>query len=258
MRLRVLASGSKGCSLCLRSGDTLVMVDCGLSCRETEARMNACDIDPDSVSALLFTHNHSDHCRGIATFHKRHPQIPLYANGGTSEAIEAVSGVSDGWCVFENAEPFEVGAFTVTAFSIPHDAADPVGYVFDDGHARFVLCTDCGVATTAVRNALSRATCAVLESNHDPMLLRQSGRAPSLIQRIAGRDGHLSNVDAANLVRDATPKGLEVLLLAHLSEECNAPHLALESMRDALADIGRQDIALAALAQHTVSDVYEF
>lgn len=258
MRLRILASGSKGCSLCLRSGDTLVMVDCGLSCRETEKRMKECGVDPDALSAILFTHNHSDHCRGLATFHKKHPQIPLYANGGTSEAIEAVTGVSDGWCVFENAEPFDLGAFTVTAFSIPHDATDPVGYVFDDGSSRFVLCTDCGMATSAVRNALSRATCAVLESNHDPVLLRQSGRAPSLIQRIAGRDGHLSNVDAADLVRDVAPQRLEVLLLAHLSEDCNAPHIALESMRRALADVGRRDVELAALAQHAVSELYEF
>lgn len=258
MRLRVLASGSKGNALWLQSGKTCVMVDCGLSCRETEKRMKACDIDPDAVSAVLFTHNHADHCKGVGTFRKRHPQIPFYANGGTAEAIAAVTGVQDGWAVFETAEPFEIGAFTITSFSIPHDAADPVGYLFDDGASRFVLCTDCGMPTLAVKDALARATCAMLESNHDSVLLQTSGRAPSLIQRIAGRCGHLSNADAADLVREVAPRGLTTLLLAHLSEDCNAPHLAEEAMRAALCDIGRPQTVLAALRQHEPSDLYAF
>lgn len=257
MRLRVFGSGSQGNALAIRSGATLLLVDCGFSCRELERRMAACDVCADDVTALLFTHDHTDHCKGIATFHKRHPQVPLYANGNTADAIATLTGVDDGWRVFETAEPFAIGDVDVTSFSIPHDAADTVGYLFSDENASLFVGTDMGVPTLPVKYALARATCAVLESNHDPTLLACSDRPVSLKQRISGRCGHLSNHDAANLVREVAPPRLRTLLLAHLSRPCNAPHLALESMREALKDIGRADVALAALDQDEPSDLYE-
>ena len=127
----------------------------------------------------------------------------------------------------------------VTSFSIPHDAADPVGYLFEDGEGALFVGTDMGAPTFGVRDALARATCAILESNHDPILLQTSDRPVSLKQRIAGRCGHLSNGDAADLVREVQPPRLKTLLLAHLSRQCNAPYLALESMRAAVAELGR-------------------
>jgi len=257
MRLRVFGSGSKGNALAVRSGNTLLLVDCGFSCRELEKRMVACGVRADDVTAVLFTHDHSDHCKGIATFHSRHPQIPLYANGNTADAIATLTGVDDGWCVFETAEPFTVGEIDITSFSIPHDAADTVGYLFSDASSSLFVGTDMGVPTLPVKEALARATCAVLESNHDPTLLACSDRPVSLKQRIAGRGGHLSNQDAADLLREVSPQHLKTLLLAHLSRPCNAPYLALESMREALKDIGRPDIALAALDQDEPSDIFE-
>lgn len=259
MRLRVFGSGSQGNALAVRSaGGTLLLVDCGFSCRELERRMADCGVCPDAAAALLFTHDHTDHCKGVATFHKRHPHVPLYANGNTADAIATLTGVEDGWRVFETAEPFGIGDVEVTAFSIPHDAADTVGYLFADEAATLFVGTDMGVPTLPVKDALARATCAVLESNHDPTLLACSDRPVSLKQRIAGRCGHLSNADAADLVRDVAPARLRTLLLAHLSRPCNAPHLALEAMRQALQDIGRPDVALAALDQDTPSDLYTF
>ena len=258
MRLRVFGSGSKGNALAVRSGGTLLLLDCGFSCRELEKRMTACGVRPADVTAILFTHDHTDHCKGIATFHKRHPQVPLYANGNTADAIATLTGVEDGWRIFETGEPFAIGDVSVSAFSIPHDAADTVGYLFSDETASLFVGTDMGVPTLPVKYALAQATCAVLESNHDPMLLACSDRPVSLKQRIAGRCGHLSNQDAADLVREVAPPNLKMLLLAHLSRPCNAPHLALESMREALKDIEREDIALAALDQDEPSDLYEF
>ncbi|MBQ4199803.1 MAG: MBL fold metallo-hydrolase [Kiritimatiellae bacterium] len=257
MRLRVFGSGSQGNSLAVRSGGTLLLVDCGFSCRELERRMASCGVSPDDAAGLFFTHDHSDHCKGIATFRKRHPCVPLYANGNTADAIAALTGVDDGWNLFETAESFAVGDFTVTSFSIPHDAADPVGYLFDDGDGALFVGTDMGAATFGVRDALARATCAVLESNHDPVLLRMSDRPASLKQRIAGRCGHLSNGDAAELVREVRPSRLKTLLLAHLSRQCNAPYLALEAMQPALAELGRP-VTLAALDQDSPSALYEF
>ena len=258
MRLRVFGSGSQGNALAIRSGGTLLLVDCGFSCRELEKRMAACGVCADDVTALLFTHDHNDHCKGVKTFHKRHPNVPLYANGNTADAIATLTGVEDGWQVFETSEPFAIGDIDVASFSISHDAADTVGYLFSDETASLFVGTDRGVPTLPVKHALARATCAVLESNHDPTLLACSDRPVSLKQRIAGRCGHLSNQDAADLVRNVAPPLLKTLLLAHLSKHCNASYLALESMREALKDIGRTDIALAALEQDTPSDLYEF
>lgn len=257
MRLRVFGSGSGGNSLALRSGGTLLMVDCGFSCKELERRMAACGVSADEAAALFFTHDHSDHCKGLATFHKKHPQVKLYANGNTADAIASLTGVEDGWCVFETAEEFAVGDVGVTTFSIPHDAADPVGYLFDDGASALFVGTDMGMPTVPVKEALSRATCAVLESNHDPVLLQTSDRPVSLKQRIAGRCGHLSNGQAADLLREVQPPRLRHLLLAHLSHQCNAPYLALEAMNAALHDLGRA-IDLAVLDQDAPSALYEF
>ena len=257
MRLRVFGSGSAGNSLALRSGGTLLMVDCGFACRELERRMAACGISGDNVSAIFFTHDHSDHYKALDVFHKKHPQVKLYANGNTADVIASLTGVEDGWCIFETGEEFAVGDIGVTTFSVPHDAADPVGYLFDDGASALFVGTDMGMPTVPVKEALSRATCAVLESNHDPVLLQTSDRPVSLKQRIAGRCGHLSNGQAADLLREVQPQHLQHLLLAHLSHECNAPYLALEAMNAALHDLGRT-IDLAVLDQDTPSDLYEF
>lgn len=258
MKLRVLASGSKGNCLVVQGGGQTLLVDCGLSCRELTRRMMACGLDPDAVDGVLFTHDHSDHCSGIATFHKRHPGAALYANGNTADAIASVTGVEDGWCVFETAEPFRVGGLSVTSFSVPHDAADPVGFLVDDGTSRLFAGTDMGVVTLPAKEALGRATCAVLESNHDAGLLARSERPPSLKQRIAGRSGHLSNDQAADVVREVNPPNLRHLFLAHLSGECNADYLALECMERVLKDLGRADVALAVLAQDEPGELCEF
>ena len=258
MRLRVLGSGSGGNSIAVRSGNTLLLVDLGFSFKEQKTRLADCGVDIAEVSAVLFTHDHSDHCKGIGTFHKRLPDVPLVANGDTADAIARQSGVNDGWTLFENGEPFDIGEISVTAFSISHDAADPVGYLFEaDGSSLFVG-TDMGIVTANVRMAFSRATCAVLESNHDPILLEQSNRPVSLKQRIRGRTGHLSNEDAAMLVRETNPPCLKKLLLGHISSECNSPSLARKAFVDVLEDLGRTDITLEILEQDRPCDLFEF
>lgn len=258
MKIRALGSGSKGNCLAVRGGGELLLVDCGLSCRELTKRLKACGLAPDAVTGVLFTHDHSDHCAGLATFHKKFPNVPLYANGLTADAISSVTGVEDGWCVFETAEPFEIGALAVDTFAIPHDAADPVGYVLAEGEKTLFIGTDMGTMTVAAKEALSRATCAVLESNHDSVLLQTSDRPLSLKQRIAGRCGHLSNDQAADALRETNPQMLTTLLLAHLSSQCNADYLARESMARALKDLARTNVQLAVLAQDQPSACFEF
>lgn len=258
MRLRVLGSGSKGNSLAVRAGGTLVLVDLGLYPKDESRRLEECGVCADDVSAVLFTHDHVDHCRSVASFHRKHPSVPLYANGDTADAIAVQAGVDDGWAVFETGAPFEVGDITVTAFSIPHDAADPVGYLLESGGSSLFIGTDMGVVTANVREMFARATCAILESNHDPVLLEQSDRPVSLKQRIRGRAGHLSNEDAAALLLDTNPPRLKRLLLGHLSQQCNSTSLARKAFDDALAELGREDISLDILDQDHPSDLFEF
>ncbi len=258
MRLRVLGSGSQGNCLAVRGGGKLLLIDCGFSCREVTKRLAACGVSIDEVDGILFTHDHSDHCSALRTLYKKNPRLALYANGNTADAIASCCGVEDGWCVFETTVPFAVGGLTITSFSVPHDASDAVGYLIEDGESSLFVGTDMGVMTLPAKEALARATCAVLESNHDPELLARSARPEPLKQRIRGRSGHLSNDQAADAIREINPPNLRTLLLAHISQECNADYLALETMERALKELGRTDVSLAALGQDEPSDVYEF
>jgi len=252
MEVCVLASGSKGNSIYVSGGGTSVLVDAGLSARELVARMKTAGIDPAGIQAVLFTHDHSDHFRGIEVFCKRFP-VRLFANEGTAFGIEReCPKLLPTWEIFETASSFEIGGLRVEAFSVPHDASDPVGFLFDDGASRLCVATDLGQATPLVRAKLAQCQAAVLESNHDYEMLMASDRPWTLKTRIAGRSGHLSNAAAAELMRSALTERLHTLLLAHLSEECNTPTLALGTMRKMLREARRLDVTLEVASQTVV------
>ncbi len=254
MEVCVLASGSKGNSVYVSGGGTAILVDAGLSARELVSRLKQAQIAPESIQAVLFTHDHSDHCSAIEVFCKRFP-VRLLANQGTSEGIEqSLKGFTPEWEIFETATGFELGGLRVEAFSVSHDAADPVGFVFDDGATRLCLATDLGQGSPLVRAKLAGCHAAILECNHDPELLMASDRAWTLKTRIAGRSGHLSNADAAELVRTSLSERLRTLLLAHLSDTCNTPALALAAVRQALRAAGREDVRVEVLSQSRVSE----
>ena len=248
MRVVSLASGSKGNAYVVEQDGVALMVDCGLSCRELGKRLGAAGLEPDAVSAVVFTHSHDDHIKGLQVFHRHFPRAELFANLMTAESIAALAGVDEGdFCCFENGQPFEVGPFAVAPFAIPHDTSDPVGYLVTAGGTTYFHGTDIGTPLDSVGLKLAAADVATLESNHDPVMLRTSGRPPSLIQRIAGPRGHLSNDDAVSLVKRFASPHLRKLFLAHLSHECNAPHLAEGAMRAAFAEMGRTDIELTVI-----------
>lgn len=258
MEVCVLASGSKGNSVYVSAGGASLLVDAGLSARELTARLRLAGIAPESIQALLVTHDHEDHYRGVETFCKKYP-VRLFANEGTASGIEARSSrFTREWEIFETASMFEIGALRVEAFTVSHDAADPVGFVFDDGETCLCVVTDLGQATPLVAAKLARCHVAIVESNHDYDMLMESSRPWSLKTRIAGRSGHLSNDDAAELMGAVIPKQMHTLLLAHLSEECNTPELALRTMRQALGKAGRSDVRVEVLSQTQVSARYVF
>jgi len=258
MEVCVLASGSKGNSIYVSGGGTSLLVDAGLSSRETVARLNKAGIAPESIAAVVFTHDHIDHYRGIGVFSRKFP-VRLFANEGTAAGIERDLRMLDlAWEIFETSSAFEIGGLKVEAFSVTHDASDPVGFVFDDGSARLCVVTDLGQATPLVRVKLAQCHAAVLESNHDTDMLMQSARAWPLKTRIAGRSGHLSNDDAAELMKSALSEHLHTLFLAHLSEECNTPALAFNTMRQALREAGREDVRVEVTSQTRVGERFVF
>ena len=245
-----LASGSKGNAYLAGVGGKWLLIDDGLSYRTFAKLLGAALIAPDDIVGAVFTHEHDDHVKGVEMLAKKLPELPLFANAMTADAIAEKCGVElDRFYLFENGQEFEVGPFTVHPFSIPHDVVDPVGYLVKAQGETYFHCTDCGTPIASVGLKLAEADYALLESNHDPVMLHNSNRAEPLKQRIRGPRGHLSNFDAAELVEKyATPK-LKALALAHLSEECNAPHLAEKTMREALAKKRLNAVDLVVLSQ---------
>ncbi len=251
MRVVSLASGSGGNAYCVEaSGGEVLLIDCGLCNKDLSSRCRAAGIDPARIASAVFTHNHIDHVKGADVFHRRHPDATLYANLMTADAIASVLGMDGAdFVAFENGQPFEAGPFEVCAFSIPHDVPDPVGYVVRADGMTYFHATDVGSPLDSIGIRLAEADIATLESNHDPVMLHDSQRPESLKQRIRGPRGHLSNAESAGLVRRFASPRLKALALAHLSHECNAPHLAEREMREALAGAGLGGVELKILSQ---------
>lgn len=249
MKITPLASSSKGNAYVVEQEGEVILIDDGLAYRTLCARLAATGYAAERVSAILVTHSHTDHVSGLATFVRRHPSVGIYANALTAETVAADQRIPDeSFVCFENGQTFAVGPFSISPFSIPHDTSDPVGFLVRTDTRTYFHGTDIGAPLDAVGLKLQTADYATLESNHDPALLRASGRPASLINRIAGRSGHLSNADAADLVRRFASPKLRRLFLAHLSADCNSPVLALETMRATLAEIRRTDVEVEVCA----------
>lgn len=247
MKIVPLASSSKGNAYAVAAGGDVVLVDCGLSCRKLRERCGESGVDLGSIRAVLVTHDHSDHVGGLKVFLGKF-DVPVYANLMTAEKVARDTGVDESAFVcFENGQSFKIGCMRITPFSVPHDAVDSVGYFIETEKRAYFHGTDIGTPLDSLGVFLSRADVATLESNHDPVMLRASERAESLKRRISGPRGHLSNDEAAELVGRYASSKLKKIFLAHLSGECNQPHLALETMRSKLSGIGRTDIELVVL-----------
>ncbi len=242
-----LASSSKGNAYAVVAGGEVLLIDCGLSCKKLRERSAERGVDLDSVTAVVITHDHSDHVGGLRVFLNRY-DVPVYANLMTAEKIARDTGIDESAFVcFENGQSFEIGRMRVTPFSTPHDAVDSVGYLIETAKCSYFHGTDIGTPLDSIGGYLACADIATLESNHDPVMLRRSDRAETLKRRISGPRGHLSNDEAAALAAKFASERLKKIFLAHLSDECNAPRIAEETMRAELLRIGRGDIELEVL-----------
>lgn len=253
MRFSVLGSGSRGNATLVEAGGTSILIDAGFSAREISRRLAAIGRDPAAIDAILITHEHRDHVGGAGVL-SRALRRPLCCNVPTARAAEHIVGRPYGLREFDTGRRFSVGDLSIHPFSISHDCADPVGYLVEDGEHVFAQLTDTGQLTRLMHHHLCRCQALVLESNHDPVLLRDGPYPPQLKQRVHSTMGHLANGEAAEFLAELAGESLCRVVLAHLSEVNNRPELALEASRKALARSGRT-VALAVAGQGTPTPV---
>ena len=270
MRMTVLASGSKGNSTLVASSRTRILVDAGLSCRELMKRMQMANEDPAAIDALLITHEHQDHVQGVAVL-ARKLGVPVYFTQATHRAwmrwmmpqkrltyaawlalrqqppgVEEVEKASEkkaedpcslpGVEYFSAGSGFSIGDIVVTPFTIPHDAADPVGFVIEADGVRMAIATDLGYMPPNVKMAIRNCDVLMLESNHDLEMLRDGPYPWSVKQRVMLRVGHLSNEAASDFLEKNYDGNASYVVLAHLSESNNLPELARVTAERALRD----------------------
>lgn len=212
-----LASGSKGNATLLFNENTLLLVDMGVSRKLLEEGLSRLGKGVSDIAAIFITHEHSDHIKGLETLHE---DIPLFAGEKTFEkAHRSVKSL----------EKVSVGSFEILPLSTSHDARSPFGFLFSSGGERLLYMTDTGVVPDEDLPYMADCDYYVFESNYDHKMLMHSNRPLLLKQRIAGETGHLSNVDSALTLSSLLGPKTKGIYLAHLSEECNTPEIALSS-----------------------------
>ena len=229
LRYAYLGSGSRGNSALISDGDVTVMLDCGFSLKEAERRLARLAVDPEQIDALLVTHEHADHIAGVGAFARRY-DTAVYLTAGTE-----ASGRAGRLPVCERVyfdDPIAVGELTMTPVPVPHDAREPVQYVFESRGRRLGILTDLGHVTPVVREAFGRCDALVVECNHDLDMLHEGPYPPALKERVAGRYGHLNNAQAADLLASTEQSRLQHVLAVHVSEKNNTPQLARDALRD--------------------------
>jgi phosphoribosyl 1,2-cyclic phosphodiesterase len=235
MRCTILASGSKGNCTYVAGGDGALLIDAGLSAKETLLRMTLTGCNPSAVTAIVVTHEHADHVRGLDVL-ARKLSCPVYATRGTladflGHRRTSVKEIETHSCRYN--DTFTAGGFTISPFATSHDAAEPCGFILQENGEMLGYCTDTGIVTPHMCDLLRRCDGVVLESNHCPEMLAHGPYPESLKRRIRSNRGHLSN-PAAAAVLQALGRDVSQFVLSHLSEINNTPERARASAREGL------------------------
>jgi len=223
MRFASLGSGSRGNALLVEAGNTLVMLDCGFSVRETARRMALLGRHPEQLAALLVTHEHGDHVRGIAALARRY-RIPVWLTQGTRRMLRDAE-LPVVRC-YDGHGAFTIDDLQLNPFTVPHDAREPCQFVFSDGARHLGVLTDTGRMTPHIVDCLAGCDALLLECNHDARMLADGPYSAALKRRVGGPLGHLSNHQAGELLGLLDHGRLQHLVAAHLSEKNNRPELA--------------------------------
>ncbi len=229
MRFALLGSGSEGNALVVQAGASAVLMDCGFSVAETTMRLGRLGLEIAHLSGIVVTHEHSDHISGVTRLARQH-ELPVWLTHGTRREhcrqLDGLPGVTE----ISPHEAFAIGDVEVHPYTVPHDAAEPVQYVFSDGARKLGVLTDAGCATPHIEAMLAGCHALVLECNHDAEMLAHGDYPYVLKQRVGGRHGHLSNAEAAALLARLDTGRLQHLVAAHLSQKNNTPELAVSAL----------------------------
>lgn len=232
LRFALLGSGSSGNVTLVSSGNTHVLVDIGLSGKETAKRLSEYGLSPEKVSAVVVSHEHGDHCRGVGPFAKE-LDIPVFITDGALQESGMRLDPNKRERI-ESGVPFEVAGMVFTPFAVPHDAVDPVAFCIEAEGIKIAIVLDLGYITNLVVERLRGCDAIVLESNHDVHMLKVGPYPWALKQRVMSRRGHLSNDTVAEFLLTGFDGRAGQVILAHLSRNNNLPELALLSAQNAL------------------------
>ena len=256
-----LSSGSNGNCYYIGNEQVSFLIDLGIGGRTIKKRLTGYDIAVDTIDFVLVTHDHVDHIKSLGSFTERFHK-PVFATEKLHKSLEyhfCTRGKLIG-CVkdIRPGEPFECLGVKIISFSVPHDAHDTVGYYIDFFGTTFTFITDVGNVTDDVVKYCKMAEHLVLESNYDVDMLINGKYTPDLKLRIMNGNGHLSNEQAASIIKRAVGKQTQSLFLCHLSENNNTPQLALSSAQEALKLVSAEHVLLQAMPRRTASQVFEF
>ncbi|MCP4492230.1 MAG: MBL fold metallo-hydrolase [Gammaproteobacteria bacterium] len=240
MQLASLGSGSKGNATLIRHESTTLLIDCGFSLKQFEQRLQKLELLPENIDAILVTHEHSDHSGGVTRLASTF-SIPVWTTRGTARSV------FDSAFSFNNirgGHPFLIGRINVLPVTVPHDASEPVQFIFENrsGGKKLGLLTDTGHITNHITNAYDELNGLLLEFNYDEDMLNRGAYPPSIKQRVAGDLGHLSNEQSVSLLRQISTSKLNCLIAGHISENNNSPDLVATQL-DQLNDIPKPVLA---------------
>ncbi len=244
LSLSILGSGSSGNSAVVRTENTRLLLDAGLSARQIVLRLEMLGLKPGDLDGILLTHEHGDHTQGLEILCRKH-SLPIFVTPLTQESLlqSAFTKTKPQWRLMASGAAFEFRDLRIECFSVPHDAVDPVGFIIADEDSRLGVLSDVGYITNLIRERLRGAHTLFIEANYDAHMLEADTKRPWAIkQRISGRHGHLSNEQAAELVQSIAHDDLHHVMLGHLSDDCNDPDVAQKKISSALHQAGVREV----------------
>lgn len=227
LRFASLGSGSKGNATLIESGKTRLLLDCGFTLGETERRLHRLGCPPQSLTAILVTHEHGDHAAGVGRLSRRY-KLPVWLTVGTRQAMRDVDFAQTHYINVH--QPLAIHDIQVIPFPVPHDAREPCQFVFSDGNRNIGVLTDVGSHTPLIVQMLQQLDALLLECNYDATMLANGSYPPALKARVAGRYGHLDNRQATQLLAQLDVSRLQHLIGMHLSENNNLPEYAYQAL----------------------------